>query len=166
MTTDELRAKFEAFHGMSWDDTRALPVSDGTTLHLQNAYKHDFEVWQAAHASRDAEVEALKQRVGNVVRQMKDCATDISQTSTLTGQWVADTINWFVDEIGVDSSMRDVEIESTKKDTERLNWLEGQREAYGFENYHEGNRWVLDGPFNTARQAIDAAMREEGDERS
>lgn len=52
-------------------------------------------------------------------------------------------------------------IEQNARDAERLNWLENQREAYGFENLHEGNRWILDGPFNTARQAIDAAMSQE-----
>ena len=48
------------------------------------------------------------------------------------------------------------ENEGLKVDKDRLDWLDGQSESYGFENYHEGNRWTLDGPFNTARQAIDA----------
>ena len=44
-------------------------------------------------------------------------------------------------------------------DAERLNWLESQREAYGFQDIHEGNRWTVDGPFATVREAIDAAMK-------
>ena len=60
MNTDELRAKFEAFHGISWDETRSMPISSGARLHLQNAYKRDLEVWQAAYSSRHAEVEVLR----------------------------------------------------------------------------------------------------------
>lgn len=47
MTTDELRAKFEAW----W-----LRNGDPFDLHKVTAR----ETWQAAHASRDAEVEALR----------------------------------------------------------------------------------------------------------
>ena len=43
-------------------------------------------------------------------------------------------------------------------DAERLDWLQSQGEAYGFENYHEGNRWTIDGPFMFVRDAIDAAI--------
>lgn len=45
-----------------------------------------------------------------------------------------------------------------RTDTERLDWLDNQYESYGFENYHEGNRWILEGPFNTVREAIDAGL--------
>lgn len=51
------------------------------------------------------------------------------------------------------------EIAAAVRDKRRMDWLEGQREAYGFENEHHGNRWVIDGPFRDARQAIDTAMR-------
>lgn len=45
-------------------------------------------------------------------------------------------------------------------DGERLDWLNQRGESYGFENEHLGNRWMieLDGPFNTIREAIDAAI--------
>src|ERR1700761_1616004 len=46
--------------------------------------------------------------------------------------------------------------EASARDADRLDWLDGQAEAYGFEDCHEGNRGTLDGPFNTAREAIDA----------
>src|ERR1700741_2809302 len=39
------------------------------------------------------------------------------------------------------------------EDTELLNWLDSQVEAYGTEGYHEGNRWVIDGPFHDLRHA-------------
>lgn len=47
------------------------------------------------------------------------------------------------------------------KDAERLDWLDKQREAYGFEDIQEGNLWMIEieGPFNTLREAIDAAMQ-------
>jgi hypothetical protein len=41
------------------------------------------------------------------------------------------------------------------KDRERLDNLDKLCEAYGFE-VHEGNRWVLDGPFRNVRDAIDS----------
>lgn len=43
-------------------------------------------------------------------------------------------------------------------DEVRLDWLDKERSAYGFEDYHEGNEWKISGPFSTVRQAIDAAM--------
>ena len=43
-------------------------------------------------------------------------------------------------------------------DADRLDWLETIKEAYGFENEHLGNKWVLEGPFRNARAAIDAAI--------
>jgi hypothetical protein len=45
-----------------------------------------------------------------------------------------------------------------RKDAGRLDWIDSQCEAYGFEDIHEGNRWFLDGPFSTIRIAIDAAI--------
>lgn len=43
------------------------------------------------------------------------------------------------------------------RDVARLDWLEGQRKAYGFQDIHEGNEWAVDGPFANVRAAIDAA---------
>lgn len=42
------------------------------------------------------------------------------------------------------------------EDTARLDWLDQKGEKYGFEDYHEGNRWIIDGPFANLRKAIDA----------
>lgn len=44
-----------------------------------------------------------------------------------------------------------------RKDADRLDRLEIECEAYGTD-IHEGNRWAVDGPFATVRDAIDAAM--------
>ena len=110
MTADELRAKFKAtmnaLHPF-WDYTRRV---DGSGIHgdyMDPWLECAWQAFRAAHASRDAEVEALKKRVRNVVRQMKNCASDITKAPSLTGQWVADTINWFVDEIDIDAAMRE-----------------------------------------------------------
>ena len=48
-------------------------------------------------------------------------------------------------------------LRAAEKDVARLDWLDRQVEAYGME-VHEGNRWVVDGPFNNIRKGIDAAM--------
>jgi hypothetical protein len=52
------------------------------------------------------------------------------------------------------------EIVRLRKDAARLDRLDRECEAYGTE-VHEGNRWVLDGPFATVRDAIDAGMEQE-----
>lgn len=44
------------------------------------------------------------------------------------------------------------------RDAARLDWLDKQGSAYGFEDMHEGNEWSVKGPFGTLREAIDAAM--------
>lgn len=49
-------------------------------------------------------------------------------------------------------------LEALRKDAERLDRLDIECEAYGCEDIHEGNRWMIDGPFRTVRDAIDAAM--------
>lgn len=49
------------------------------------------------------------------------------------------------------------QIEALRKDADRLDRLEIECEAYGTD-IHEGNRWVVDGPFATVRDAIDAAL--------
>ncbi|WP_313284591.1 hypothetical protein [Stutzerimonas kunmingensis] len=51
------------------------------------------------------------------------------------------------------------EVEALKKDAERLDRLDIECEAYGCEGIHEGNRWMIDGPFRTVRDAIDAALQ-------
>lgn len=49
------------------------------------------------------------------------------------------------------------ENEALRKDAARLDRLDLECEAYGVD-YHEGNRWEVDGPFVTVRDAIDAAI--------
>lgn len=50
------------------------------------------------------------------------------------------------------------EVEGLRSDAERLDRLDLECEGYGCEGVHEGNRWMIDGPFRTVRDAIDAAM--------
>lgn len=50
------------------------------------------------------------------------------------------------------------EVEALRKDASRLDRLDIECEAYGCEGIHEGNRWMIDGPFRTVRDAIDAAL--------
>ena len=50
-------------------------------------------------------------------------------------------------------------VDALKADAVRVDWLEQQRQGYGFDGVHEGNRWVVDGPYRTVRIGIDAAMK-------
>ena len=50
-------------------------------------------------------------------------------------------------------------IAALEADAARLDFLDSIGVAYGFEDTHEGNRWMVDGPFRSVRVAIDAAMQ-------
>lgn len=47
-------------------------------------------------------------------------------------------------------------IEGLAKDAGRLDLLDSLCESYGFQDIHEGNRWVIDGPFRDIRAAADS----------
>ena len=49
-------------------------------------------------------------------------------------------------------------IAALEADAARMDFLDSIGAAYGFEDTHEGNRWMIDGPFNSLRAAIDAAI--------
>ena len=53
------------------------------------------------------------------------------------------------------------ELEACRRDADRLDRLDALCEAYGFQDIHEGNRWMIDGPFRTVRDAIDAMYQEQ-----
>lgn len=55
------------------------------------------------------------------------------------------------------------EVQALRVDSSRLEWLDRQGHAYGFEDMHEGNRWLIDGPFTNLRTAIDTAMQSNTD---
>ncbi|MCV0076771.1 hypothetical protein KUC82_06930 [Pseudomonas aeruginosa] len=46
-------------------------------------------------------------------------------------------------------------LRAAEADVERLNKIDALCEAYGFEGIHEGNRWMIDGPYRDIRAAID-----------
>ena len=54
--------------------------------------------------------------------------------------------------------------DSVQEDVARLDWLDQQCEAYGFQDIHEGNRWEIGGAYANVREAIDAerAARKQG----
>ena len=54
--------------------------------------------------------------------------------------------------------------DSVLEDAARLDWLDQQCEAYGFQDIHEGNRWEISGAYANVREAIDAerAARKQG----
>lgn len=47
-------------------------------------------------------------------------------------------------------------IEGLAKDAGRLDLLDSLCESYGFQDVHEGNRWVIDGPYRDIRTAADS----------
>lgn len=47
-------------------------------------------------------------------------------------------------------------IEGLARDAGRLDLLDSLCESYGFQDVHEGNRWVIDGPFRDIRTAADS----------
>ena len=47
-------------------------------------------------------------------------------------------------------------LRAAERDAERLNKLDAIGYGYGFEDMHEGNAWLIAGPFPDIRAAIDA----------
>src|SRR5574337_2190473 len=56
---DDVRARFAAHHGITWDAIQSLPIGSGSRIHLESHYKRHFETWQAAHADMAGEIERL-----------------------------------------------------------------------------------------------------------
>jgi len=60
------------------------------------------------------------------------------------------------------TAMRDIistqaaRIAALEADAARMDFLDSIGAAYGFEDTHEGNRWMVDGPFSSVRAALDA----------
>lgn len=46
-------------------------------------------------------------------------------------------------------------LRAAEADVRRLDKLDALCEAYGFEGIHEGNRWMIEGPYRNVRVAID-----------
>lgn len=53
--TDQERERFEAHYGIKWTEIQTLPISSGTRIHLENAYKRHAATWMAAKAALSAE---------------------------------------------------------------------------------------------------------------
>lgn len=53
---------------------------------------------------------------------------------------------------GVDAG----KLAALEADAARMDFLDSIGAAYGFEDTHEGNRWMVDGPFSSVRAALDA----------
>ena len=71
------------------------------------------------------------------------------------------TGNRTLEDFGITPRMIGEALDAVIKDAERLDWFDMECEGYGFEDIQEGNRWVIDGPFRTVRDAIDAAISKE-----
>ena len=102
---------------------------------------------------------------------MDEAAAELRRLSAMCAEWEAKAATWLASaeaaqrlagyrELGRECAELEAERDALKADAERLNWLESQREAYGFQDIHEGNRWSVEGPFANVRAAIDAAMKD------
>ena len=76
MTTDELRAKFEAWANLEKYD---LERSNAGWDYGDAATECAWRSWQAAHASRDAEVEALRRQVGDLAALVRRLAHSLDK---------------------------------------------------------------------------------------
>ena len=52
--TDQERERFEAHYGIKWTEIQTLPISSGTRIHSENAYKRHAATWMAAKAALSA----------------------------------------------------------------------------------------------------------------
>lgn len=52
----DVRARFEAHHGITWAAIQSLPIGSGSRLHLESHYKRHLDTWQAAHADLSGDV--------------------------------------------------------------------------------------------------------------
>lgn len=141
--TDELRAKFEA-----WASSHKLSLlRDGVVVDYAY-YVTDmaWNAWQAAHASRDAEVEALR------------AARDEAKDGWHQANGVADLAMKHRD-------AAENETEELKKDAERINWLalhpRGAKIVIAGAPQNCIFWGISSAPNNTLREAIDTAMRED-----
>ncbi|MCF7536174.1 hypothetical protein [Pseudomonas petrae] len=105
---------------------------------------------------------ARLQRFETVYKEFSD-KTDWVRPNAAThelGMHVADILRKRCDDLTSHNQAQADEIVRLRKDAARIDRLDMECEAYGSE-IHEGNRWVLYGPFATVRDAIDAAMAQE-----
>ena len=84
MTTDELRPKFEAHFTRppyEWEFVRLSATSAWPDMYSPYYMQCAWEGWQAAHASRDAEVEALRRQVDDLVALVRRLAHSLDKPS-------------------------------------------------------------------------------------
>lgn len=63
---NDVRARFEAHHGITWAAIQSLPIGSGSRLHLESHYKRHLDTWQAAHADLSGEVTKLLRDVRSI----------------------------------------------------------------------------------------------------
>lgn len=103
-----------------------------------------IEMQQARIASLVAEIAALRQIITDTVAAL-DSGAGVGVECSLG----------FLKQIP--EEVRET-TKALRKDAERLDWLDQQGYAYGFQDMHEGNRWLIEGPFSSLRVAIDAEL--------
>ena len=129
--TDELLAELDRSVRVVWrDDDAAVIAVDTLTSELRRLRAENAELAQSLAESR---------------------ANDQAAMGWLT------SLRWASGDRGERMLPELVtHIEGLAKDSGRLDLLDSLCEAYGFQDIHEGNRWVIDGPFRDIRAAADS----------
>ena len=129
--TDELLAELDRSVRVVWrDEDHAVIAVDALTAELRRLRAENAELSQSLAESR---------------------ANDQAAMGWLT------SLRWASGDRGERMLPELVtHIEGLAKDSGRLDLLDSLCEAYGFQDIHEGNRWVIDGPFRDIRAAADS----------
>lgn len=129
--TDELLAELDRSVRVVWHDDDATVIAvDALTAELHRLRAENAELAQSLEESRANDQAAMG--------------------------WLA-SLRWASGDRGERMLPELVShIESLAKDAGRLDLLDSLCESYGFQDVHEGNRWVIDGPFRDIRTAADS----------
>ena len=86
---------------------------------------------------------------------------DRFRTGIMTRDFLNDCIDYkfLCEEAAGHIEQQEAEIARLRKDAERLDWLDRQGFAYGFQDIHEGNRWEIYGGYMHLRDAIDCGIK-------
>ena len=107
-------------------------------------------------AHRDAEIAQLRDRLDLSASRLEAAMSeDYVEIAALKA--CLKTANANAEKFEREWYLRGDEIEALRQDAERLDALDRLGEAYGVHE-HEGNRWLIEGPFKSLRVAIDESL--------
>lgn len=125
---------------------------DGKQVHMYEQAKADaIAIWNQRTATPSGVT---------VVFSIMDFIPEPIRTSVVDGTNTHDLTQYFQNAVNVGSVIQSqADSLANARDAARLDWFDKQCCGYGCEDIHEGNRWEIDGPFNSLRHAIDAGIK-------